>query len=81
MSFDTGLSIIGGLFLFLTIGAWLIDTGSSLFKRRKPLNVNNSIQTIGIAGAILWFCIAFGVVSWLVSVIYWFVIESVGKAV
>lgn len=68
------LAIIGGLFLFLTVGAWLVESGSSVIKKGRSITVKDTMQMLGLAGSILWFCIIFAAISWAVSWAYWFLI-------
>lgn len=76
MDANSYLAIAGGLVITSGIANFFLDKRSG---RKSPwkFSVDGLIRFLGILGLIAVFCIGFGLLSWMISEIYWFVIASV----
>jgi hypothetical protein len=74
---DTALAAIGGMFFISMVASYWLDHRRPALRERKRFSVDGLIRFLGIVGLIAMICAAFGIGSWLVSLVYWFVIEGV----
>lgn len=74
---DSTLAVIGGLFLILTLGAYVVESGSSLIRTGKKISFDRTLKLLGMVSFVIWFCIGFTLACWAVSTIYWRSIETV----
>jgi uncharacterized membrane protein HdeD (DUF308 family) len=76
MNADSYLAIAGGLLFISGIASFVLDRRSER-KTRWSFSVDGLIRFLGILGLVAVFCLGFGLLSWAISVVYWFVISSV----
>lgn len=74
---ENALAIVGGLVIVSGIANFFLDKQSGSRSDRKRFSVDGLVRFLGIVGMVALFCVAFGIASWLISLVYWFVIELV----
>jgi hypothetical protein len=70
------LAIAGGIVVISGVASFVLDQRAGR-KTHWKFSVDGLIRFLGVLGLIAVFCVAFGLVSWAISVVYWFVISSV----
>jgi hypothetical protein len=79
MDADSYLAIVGWLVIISCTAGYVVDNHTSFKFSTRNFSVEGLIRFLGVIGIMILFCLAFTFGSWLISTIYWLVIEFVGE--